>query len=417
MILSFTETPFSQRLHHLLQMVQQSARLGYIRKQAMYLHEAASLLLHRHCSSGNSTDAQGALLLEEIVMKLFEKHGWLQLKFYVMRQLISIARRCNGSTDLIVAYTTKLLRLLAQTSLMDNEDFIIFREISWNGVSKPFSETLVSQDRSNMGLHLKPFSAYYSPPPNFEKEVKKALSNGFFNVKNLPSSISAQASATLATTTPRLLSTPRQLMSAVMNTPSNFPMNQDVKEAENTRECDEKRLLNDCPNMLNLHSRSHVKLWQEACWKMLQNDVKCKTSFIFPLSQLLYVHRMEPLLCLLLTLEKVQQLVDAGAVNSTFMYNPFQQKESSKNIPQEVFPLHDLINIELEISNPFEMPLEVSLVTAWAEPRQNACFYGVPITLSSRERNYVLTLQIRPLSVGTLTLQGFLFSMKQQTYR
>ncbi|OQS07018.1 hypothetical protein THRCLA_00972 [Thraustotheca clavata] len=419
LLICFPRISISLRLNYLLDMAAQCAQLRFIQKQALYLHEAASLLVFRHRlqSSPKLFDLQAALALDQTVLGLYQNSstGWFRLKLYVLRQLIAVGRLCNATAEVLVGNILELLHLLS-TVESNNEPTSLKEPPAniWNdALLEPFTHlTSSEEEHSSPPLHAKPFSVYFSPPATYERDVRRsATSNGFFNVKHLP--------ATMAqVTTPRILATPRQLMTAVMNVQSGFSSAEkepeDVRRQSIAENFQSPQRESGC---IELYHDINSTLWQQACWSMLQTDSKCKTNKVLPLSSsLLHVHRIAPRdnLSSLFHADTIAQLTGVEKEKkAAFMYNPFQQKESVAKAPI-VYALGDVIEIQLDISNLLNIPVDVSLEIMC---NTNAFCYKTQVSMAPREEYATVTLSLRSLCVGEVRLLGFYCILQQMTLR
>ncbi|OQR80804.1 hypothetical protein ACHHYP_17148 [Achlya hypogyna] len=399
------------RLAQLVAMAEQCAALQYARKQAFYLHEAATLLVYKHrlASPPRVADLRAALVLDQSALALLQAApGWLHLRFYVLRQLVVVARACAASPESLVGHVLGLMELLADVATDADVDADTDAPATlWNDAFlEPFAAgTRSADERSSAPLHTKPHSAYYAPPPAFEKDVKKAATASFFGVKHLPTTMAVA-------TTPRLLATPRQLMTAVMNVPTSFAASEPARDVRRPPADD------DPAPRLELHGDVHAARWQQACWALLQTDVRCCPRTALPLlGRLLRVKRMTPLNPRpLVPAAAAMQVAAPESAKATFMYNPFQAKAAAAS-PEVVptFALGDVVTIEVEIANPLAISLQLPQLLLTCVGAVFA--YPAAVTLAPRQQGVVVALTLRPLAVGELLVEGCTCVLPQQTLR
>ncbi|KAF0718616.1 Aste57867_1586 [Aphanomyces stellatus] len=439
------------RLESILDIARQSHAVGFVRTQALYLFEASSILLFRHRHMTTSmTDLQAALLLTQLVVDLCEQHPtWLVLRFYALRQLVVLARKLVDS-ETLVRHALVLLDVLAACPItVESSPHAI--SCAWHDqLLKPFSDAMDAPPLRS-GLHAKP-SIYFAPPASVVDLKKAAAAASLHHAsyfKGLPAALSAQASLS----TPRILATPRQLMSAVMNptfagnnnatTVDPFDVDSTASTAEKTSAASthepevataathgraasynmtDKSSAAAAPPRLLLHARNHVAQWQQACWILLNEDARCRwTESMLPLTGVLTVHRLalsDAPSCLR-PLARVTELVGGeAAAASTFFYNPFQASAPKKVAINTTFPLHDTIALDLTVQNPLELAIVIPRITAWLDDEAaSATCFPVAVTLGARASQR-LTLQIRPTKPTTkLVVLGCLVHLKQQTLR
>ncbi|KAH9114009.1 hypothetical protein LEN26_008519 [Aphanomyces euteiches] len=423
-----------QHLEHLLDLARMSQSMGFTRKQSLYLHEAANVLFFRHRHTiPASTGLQAALLLAKFVATI--QPTWLSLRFQALRQLIVTARKLHQA-DLVVQSALSILGVLSQCPVaIDEADAII--TCSWN---EPIGTTWSYQTVVNgaggptstaVALHIKP-SVYFSPPASIEKEMKKLPHINYF--KGLPAALTAQASAS----TPRLLATPRQLMSAVMNPTTTFggngtvlmdPVTEENTPTKPSATADASSDVITASRGLRLDARNHISQWQQACWLLLMEDAKAKTSTNFSTDGLVVVRSLELTKDTsseaLQTLDNVKTILtrhgnaSLSTSSSTFFYNPFQAKETKPKptVSSLMFPLHEPIEWTLTLDNPLEISLTLPRIHIWLEGSQTGLAFAESVQLSPRQTNTTVRLGVRPTQIGRLVILGCLVHLKQQSLR
>ncbi|KDO17343.1 hypothetical protein SPRG_17233 [Saprolegnia parasitica CBS 223.65] len=218
-----------------------------------------------------------------------------------------------------------------------------------------------------------------------------------------------------AATTPRLLSTPRQLMTAVLNVPTSFGVSDSARENHRRVDVTAKSADAEAP-FLELHSDIDVALWQGACWALLQSDSVSRTRTVVPLlDRLLDVRSMTPLAPRpLVSASEVRRLVDPVAAKATFMYNPFEAKTTASATTESyVYALGDLVGIDVEAANPLDIALVLPQLQAYCSGHMLA--YPAAASLTARQERVSVLLTLRPQAVGDLVLEGIDCVLPQQT--
>ncbi|ETV94837.1 hypothetical protein H310_11503 [Aphanomyces invadans] len=503
--------PSQLLIKQVLELARQSRRIGYTRKELLYALHASALL----CQSGSRPASASLLaapsgpremtllaayaLLQQVLHGLTTTQtghttrnpdversgGWRRLRFYVLRQLIVVARKLRRP-EAVARHALDLLNLLAHSPIAIESADAIGGSILWNDhvfttIHDPVD---VAGLKSRGQLHAAP-TVYAAPPVSMEKEMKKAaamlfqhhtstmslLSSSYF--KNLPllasSNHGTMPSAASGSTTPRLvLSTPRQLMSAVMSgtpsassTSSFFDASDDAMDGADppapSPSTAARRLSTDNGSVatsssairrhdsVNLHARNHITQWQHACWRLLHDEsaasrpsasgVASTWTIQLPLAKnngVLHIHRFglsTQTTSRLRRLDHVTEIVQRSGVaaslppRSTFIYNPFQAKDAKPSASPDntPCPLHDSIQLDLVVDNQLEISVFVPHVTAWiqsdAGDHSNAQCVPAALQLAPRQRRAVVQITVRPTQVGRLVVVGCVLRLKHQTLR
>lgn len=267
----FPELAVQRQVEFMIQASRMLESIGHRRRMAMFLHEAAALLITRQVSrnararsfQGNHTvarsrlqheDLQAALALERLTavrMGINEQSSfqhravlgprrsssknrnapslkqsdevWLILRFHILRQLLTIAKGLNDPF-LTAKYSIQLLALLvwsddiaAKTSEPPQSPSVAaLRRKSPTRAALDQPQQPFSAQRSTIGgtsldravLYGKS-SVYFTPPSSVETKTKR-----YFTIAGSPSATMSSAAATLSST---ILATPRQQFSAAVN--------------------------------------------------------------------------------------------------------------------------------------------------------------------------------------------------------
>ncbi|KAL3663139.1 hypothetical protein V7S43_011551 [Phytophthora oleae] len=270
-LLLFPELQPQRQAEFLIQTSRMLKAVGHRRRVALFLHEAASLLLARNAPSVDAQsklllspssvargpqrqrDLEAALVLERVAAEHLGIEGgrrelpwevttqyrrnrrrktsgtsatsttmdnsWLIIRFHVLRQLLTIARML-GDALLVGKYCLQLLEMLVWCDSIAASTSADSRAskspaLLVDHLQEPATSIRVAQppiERAAAGLHVKS-GAYFSPPPGIDTRVRR-------NFINSPSATMSNAAASLSSTltnTPRILATPRQQFSAAVN--------------------------------------------------------------------------------------------------------------------------------------------------------------------------------------------------------
>ncbi|RHY89673.1 hypothetical protein DYB37_004538 [Aphanomyces astaci] len=507
-------------IKHVLAVARQSRRIGYTRKELLYVLDASALLCLRSrsrmisSSSSPTMDLHAAYVLVQQVLhglatpihnpqssgNASDKErgpvavvGWSRLRFYVLRHLIGLARKLHRPHE-VAKHTLALLDLLVHdpTAITACDDAAA-GSATWN--EPVFSASLhihvvdttgaLKTPLIRGGLHTAP-TVYATPPPSMEKEVKKAavmllqhsnssslLSSSYF--KHLPLLTSTTGTnppppPSSGSTTPRqlLLSTPRQLMSAVLSntsTPSSaFFDASDVAAVQSSPQPTTHIPVDTATTTPSIKHPSSdtttqwtnpVQEWQHACWRLLHDDTSSTNSRIdLPLTKLNGLIRIERfqvgrravptsnahatttsgLRRLDAVLRAVQRKSTAPPPNpSTFFYNPFQAKgdaiTTNNNTTTDdendtMYPVHASIDLEMVVHNPTDIDVLFPHVAAWVaqgDPDDSSTIKAqcppVVLQLTPRQSNITTRLTVRPTHIGPMVVLGCLLRLKHQTLR
>ncbi|ETP40315.1 hypothetical protein F442_12346 [Phytophthora nicotianae P10297] len=262
-LMLFPELQTQRQVEFLIQTSRMLESVGHRRRVALFLHEAASLLLARNApavdsqlklllSPSNVTtgpqrqrDLESALLLERIAAERLgiqdrrdelpwevttqyrrnrrqksssstttPDNSWLIIRFHVLRQLLTIARML-GDALLVGKYCLQLLEMLVWCDSIASVDSSPSSSLLVDHLQQPATSlrvTHLSTERAAAGLHAKS-GVYFSPPPGIDTRVRRHFINS-------PSATMSNAAASIQSTltnTPRILATPRQQFSAAVN--------------------------------------------------------------------------------------------------------------------------------------------------------------------------------------------------------
>ncbi|KAK1943543.1 Trafficking protein particle complex II-specific subunit 120 [Phytophthora citrophthora] len=270
-LMLFPELQPQRQVEFLIQTSRMLEVVGHRRRVAVFLHEAASLLLARNAPSVDAQsklllspssvargpqrqrDLEAGLVLERIAADHLGIEGgrrelpwevttqyrrnrsrktsgtsadstatddsWLIIRFHVLRQLLTIARML-GDALLVGKYCLQLLEMLVWCDSIASSTSADARALKSpallvDHLQEPAASLRVAQspiERATTGLHVKN-GAYFSPPPGIDTKVRR-------NFINSPSATMSNAAASLSSTltnTPRILATPRQQFSAAVN--------------------------------------------------------------------------------------------------------------------------------------------------------------------------------------------------------
>lgn len=267
----FPELSVQRQVEFMIQASRMLESVGHRRRMAMFLHEAAALLVTRQASrsararsfQGSHTvarsriqyeDLQAALLLERMTavrMGINEQASfqdravlgpkrsssknhrapslkkpdeiWLVLRFHILRQLLTIAKGLNDPF-LTAKYSIQLLALLVWSDDLvakagaqpQSPSVAALRRKSPTRAALDQPQQPFSSQRTTIGgtsldravLYGKS-SVYFTPPSSVETKTKR-----YFTIAGSPSATMSSAAATLSST---ILATPRQQFSAAVN--------------------------------------------------------------------------------------------------------------------------------------------------------------------------------------------------------
>uniref|UniRef100_A0AAV1TUL4 Trafficking protein particle complex subunit 11 domain-containing protein n=1 Tax=Peronospora matthiolae TaxID=2874970 RepID=A0AAV1TUL4_9STRA len=273
----FPDLQSQRQVEFLIQASRMLEMVGHHRRVALFLHEAASLLLARNasvqplsptCSAKGqqwNRDLKAALILEQMaaeqlgiqglsirkgeflpweVTSQYRKKGrettfatdgstdspdnsWLVIRFHVLRQLLTIARML-GDALLVGTYCLQILEMLVWCDSVARQPKVGHQSSPASREASGVDAKLVVDDAQqpaaslrNRRQHVERVPANLhsksgllaSPPPGIDCRIKR-------NVSRSPSVTISNAAASLSSTlsnTPRLLATPRQHFSAAVN--------------------------------------------------------------------------------------------------------------------------------------------------------------------------------------------------------
>ncbi|TYZ63141.1 hypothetical protein PybrP1_008224 [[Pythium] brassicae (nom. inval.)] len=569
--------------HQQLEFVVDASRMlesvGHRRRMALFLHEAAALLLARHAgpagrggsgaqspgppSTQRLKDLQAALLLERLaaarlgvsddlrandsggraweVTTLYRStktrrgvavdvsaskvaaqgggdDAWLVLRFHVVRQLLTIAKRL-GDPFLVGTYGIQLLQLLPRCDALASPATRpppakaggggSRKAASVEQVQKPFTALRVAAQGAageRQGLFSKT-SVYFSPPPSIEGKAKRYFSLAASSSATM-SSAAASLSSTIAST-PRMLATPRQQFSAAVSaistkaspafasfahhssphgfgssgssgSPSvagledvgspgfggNSNSSHDSKFERGpssgssvgsaasqggagtpTPGAPDRRFEPPPPPVWNLRSkedivrleRSVLSVLEAECAALRASEQVKLPAFLGVDSVRVRTAREHPFVSKAAALAKyAQRADDSGAAPSLgsdatpdFFYSPFDKPtragrhggdsdtvgSGATESPDSVFPVYEKIELEVVVSNPFGVPVEVQQATAWvvyedecdsdssATPAAVEC-YPCSLALAPYETHKSVVLGVQPLREGAFRVRG-----------
>ncbi|KAF4029005.1 Transport protein Trs120 or TRAPPC9/TRAPP II complex subunit [Phytophthora infestans] len=262
-LMLFPELQPQRQVEFLIQTSRMLETVGHRRRVALFLHEAASLLLARNAPNVDAQlklllspssvtkgpqrqrDLEAALFLEraaaerlgildrrdELPWEVTTQYrrnrrkesfnstttldnSWLIIRFHVLRQLLTIARML-GDALLVGKYCLELLEMLVWCDSIASVDPSQSSPLLVDHLQHPATSLRVAHppiERTAAGLHARS-SVYSSPPPGIDTRVRR-------NFINSPSTTMSNAAASLQltlTNTPRILATPRQQFSAAVN--------------------------------------------------------------------------------------------------------------------------------------------------------------------------------------------------------
>ncbi|KAG3098006.1 hypothetical protein PC121_g2143 [Phytophthora cactorum] len=262
-LMLFPELEPQRQVEFLIQTSRMLETVGHRRRVALFLHEAASLLLARNAPAVDShlrlllspssvtkgpqrqRDLEAALLLERVAAERLgiqdqrdelpwevttqyrrnrrkksanvtttPDNSWLIIRFHVLRQLLTIARML-GDALLVGKYCLQLLEMLVWCDSIASVDPPPSSSLLVDHLQQPATALRVTHlpaERAAAGLHAKS-GVYFSPPPGIDTRVRRHFINS-------PSATMSNAAASLQSTltnTPRILATPRQQFSAAVS--------------------------------------------------------------------------------------------------------------------------------------------------------------------------------------------------------
>ncbi|TMW69399.1 hypothetical protein Poli38472_001555 [Pythium oligandrum] len=537
----FPELQPSRQLQFLVQSARMLEAVGHHRRMSFLLHEAVSLIVQRTRATGvtvsspsSSTlhsqrlrDLRAALRLEQltaarlgmennstgrrrgrrrprkgtkvtIAMTMREVAPWLALRFHVLRQLLAVTKLL-AEPVLIGQTCIQLLQTLAWCAdeLASKNETSAQR--SYTSVQQldqpqqPFSSQRVVGTTA-AALHAK-HSVYFSPPASIETKTKR-----YFSLANSPSAMSS-AAATLSSTiasTPRLLSTPRQQLSAAVNAISTkaapsfgsfshgYPNGGSPAWSSSSSASSPAITTSSAVTSRgSLGDASAVTSSRESSFESEANGVQPSSSSaastaledvrVWDLRSREEIHRLERRVlsileaeCLVLRpseqlklesfvlVDKMRVRRSWGAPHLTreralrrcgvssevgngedttskpaFFYNPFdKQKNNAKtenaddsededNEPQRreyerTFPVYEELNVDVALSNPLGIELELQQITAWitfedesgATSSAGVETYPITTVLHAYERLRRVRLGLRPLQPGKFFVRG-----------
>ncbi|KAE9355712.1 hypothetical protein PR003_g2694 [Phytophthora rubi] len=219
-LMLFPELQPQRQVEFLIQTSRMLETVGHRRRVALFLHEAASLLLARNAPS---VDSQAKMLGEMLCRGKSRRN--IAEAGERKHQLLTIARML-GDAFLVGTYCLQLLEMLVwcdsiaaqaadPSSPAMRKSGAAASTLLVDHLQQPATSLRVAHtpaDRAATGLHAKS-GVYFSPPAGIDTRVRRSFINS-------PSATMSNAAASISSTltnTPRILATPRQQFSAAVN--------------------------------------------------------------------------------------------------------------------------------------------------------------------------------------------------------
>ncbi|DBA02027.1 TPA: hypothetical protein N0F65_000274 [Lagenidium giganteum] len=552
-LMLFPDFPREQQVECLVQFSRLLDSVGHHRRAAMFLHDAASLLIDHNRNNGHLNVSPGvnsaasiqrkkelraALLLEQFAAvrlglsvdaREFHRQQWqvttqragrrdsngpwLILRLHVLRQMLAAGELLQDTSVVAIACLQLLQTLswcdtIADGPVLNSSNPAMNALPSLGAPQKPFSSQLqwASTPDARSGLYAKT-SIYYLPPASIETKAKR-----YFHIAGSPSATMSSAAASLTSTianTPRMLATPRQQISAAVNaisTKASFSHNHAQHQMSNansiasspsarssitastssvtsatsspfvtgpdtptsgtiSRRGSETSIMLGRDSTLesssgepstasgqstaasfanilqvwNIRSKDEVVRMQRSLIRAMEaqcgalrpcEQVKLPTILAVQEVRALRQHRFP-----LMTYDAAMQRLAATktTAKSDFFYSPFEKKAKTQTVHEDegiyvqVYPAYELIELEVIVTNPLNVAVEIQTATVAAKlisaEDQNPApsdpldasvedgveCYPCSFTMAPHESQKHVRLGIRPLGEGIIDVSGCFF--------